>query len=96
MSEELRIIMETIGQLGQAGKEAFIWWLVVKYVLHYATLCFFILVTGFVVFRIVSAVKGHHQECRIASEVALKSSVRPHLYYSNDEYDKMYDWVRKQ
>ena len=96
MSEELRIIMETIGQLGQAGKEAFIWYLIVKYVLHYATVCFFILVTGFVAFRIVSAVKGHQQECRIVSEVATKSGVRQSFYYTVDEYSKLYDLVRKQ
>lgn len=29
--EELKIVMEAIAQLGQAGKEAFVWWLVLTY-----------------------------------------------------------------
>jgi hypothetical protein len=31
MTEELKLILETIAQLGAAGKEAFIWWLALTY-----------------------------------------------------------------
>lgn len=63
MSEELKIIMETIGQLGQAGKEAFIWWLIVKYALHYFTVLFFMVMVliaiRIVVYRIAATTHGN-------------------------------------
>lgn len=94
MTEELKIVMETIGQLGQAGKEAFIWWLVVNYVLHYLTVGFFISVTGFVITRIVRAVRTNQDECKIVAEVAIKAGVRPCNYYDRNEFATMYEWVR--
>ena len=96
MTEELRIIMETIGQLGQAGKEAFIWWLVMSYLFRYLTVGFFIAILGFISCRIIAAVKGHQQECRIVSEIAQKAGVRPSCYYDREQYNKMFEWTRKQ
>lgn len=32
--EELKVIMEAVAQLGEAGKEAFIWWLIIDKALH--------------------------------------------------------------
>ena len=63
MSDELKIIMDTIAQLGQAGKEAFIWWLIVKYALNYLSVMFCIsaIVVGvrIVVGRIASLSLGN-------------------------------------
>jgi hypothetical protein len=96
VSEELKIIMETIGQLGQAGKEAFIWWLLMKYLLHYATVGLFIVVAGFSLNRLISAIRTHQDECKLVAEIAAKSGVRPCNYYDRNEFGKMYEWVRAQ
>jgi hypothetical protein len=51
-TEELKIIMDALVSLGEAGKSGFIWWLVMKYALHYAATFAFI-VGAVVVIRMV-------------------------------------------
>jgi hypothetical protein len=34
MTEELKIVMETLSQMGEVGKEAFIWWLIFDKLLY--------------------------------------------------------------
>jgi len=96
LSEELKIIMDTIAQLGQAGKEAFIWWLLVKYVAYYFVVLAFFVAASACIFRIVQAVRTHQDECRIVAEVAVKCGVRQCCYYDRQELNKMFDWVRRQ
>lgn len=96
MTEELKIIMDALTQLGAHGKEAFVWWLIVKYVLHYATIGFFIATAGFVITRIVKAIRTHQDECRLVAELALKAGVRPCSYYDRQEFGRMYEWIRSK
>jgi hypothetical protein len=96
MTEELKIIMETIGQLGQAGKEAFIWWLVVKYVLHYVTVVFVIGCFGFVVLRITKATKDYQDECKLVEELAQKVGVYRGYGITADNIREMQDWIRSK
>ena len=92
--QQLKIIMETLAQLGVAGKEGFIWWLVMHHGLN--ALCILASVVAFVlvVNLIIRAVKSHQSEYRITTEVAMRCDVRPRMYYNRDDLNKMVDWIR--
>ena len=51
-TEELKLILETIASLGDSGKAAFIWWLIIKHLVP-AVLLFTAVCTGlFVLYRL--------------------------------------------
>ena len=99
MSEELKIIMDTIAQLGQSGKEAFVWYLVIKYALHYFTVLTFIAAVSFVAVRIVNAVRACQDDTQVAMLVSEVSGVRESAYYgqfNRREISAMRDWIRSK
>jgi len=91
MSEELKIIMDTIAQLGTAGKEAFIWWLLIKYALHYAVVLVFILCATLAIFKIAKEVRASQAESGIAERVAKAAG----LSYSRNAagVSQCYKWI---
>lgn len=95
MQEELKMILEALTSLGANGKEAFIWWLLLKYALHYFVVLVLILAAAFIGARIILAIRTVQEECRIVFEVALRAGVRPGHYYDRTELNKMIDWVRR-
>lgn len=94
MSEELKIIMDTIGQLGQAGKEAFIWWLVVKYAMHYATVLIFVCVAGLTIHAVVKRLTNMSHGNQLGSELARLLSVQGSGPYDGGGWDSEYQRPR--
>lgn len=60
-TEELKLITDLLASLGNNGKEAFIWWLAVKYLAHYITVLLGIGIGGFIVVRVVAAFNGEQR-----------------------------------
>ena len=62
-TEELKIIMDALVSLGEAGKSGFIWWLVLSYGMKYLTILFFIvglfITVRFVVGKILDSTHGN-------------------------------------
>lgn len=87
MSEELQIIMNTISQLGQAGKEAFIWWLVVNYLLHYLAVTVILCVVSFALVRIVKHITAMSYGNQLGSELCALLNVKDR---DNSSWDNEY------
>ena len=60
-TEEIKLITDLLQSLGENGKEAFIWWLAVKYVAWYVTILIGIDIGGFFVVRVVAAFNGEQR-----------------------------------
>jgi hypothetical protein len=91
MTEELKIIMETIGQLGQAGKDAFMWWLLIKYGMSYLLGLVAVSVIGYVVFRIAKFVHFSSTDTDLVKRLCTKMGCVGQ--YGNFEREKMYEKV---
>ena len=60
-TEELKIIMDALVQLGEAGKSGFIWWLILKYGAHYFTVLSLIVAVAWTVrVLIMKVMAGTH------------------------------------
>ena len=93
MTEELKIVMETITGLGQAGKEAFVWWLLIKYALYYFTMIFFVSAAGFVICKIANKVKEAQQDSAIARRVAKEAGIDNEFYLNTEDLAKCHRWL---
>lgn len=90
--EELKLIIQTISQLGDAGKEAFIWWLVIDKGLSFVGWLTFILL----VYRFgVTAL-------RISLSDVMSVQIRDAMgigsgpYVDRDEYKQMIAWINER
>lgn len=92
MTEELKIIMDAIAQLGQAGKEAFIWWLIVKYLVSYLMLFVGFCIGAYVVFRIARMLYEAGSDTRSLRHLAVLTSTENSYGYVDRE--KLYEKVR--
>lgn len=90
--EELKVIMEAISQLGAAGKEAFVWWLVIKYgvssVLLFSGGC----VAGYVVYRIAKFMHEADIDCQTIRRLAKVAGVPDD--YGRISRNDLYEAVR--
>jgi hypothetical protein len=70
MSEELKIIMDTLAALGEAGKAGFIWWLVIKHgvpaILTFIGFC----VGAFALYKIVMVINYHGDDAVALRQIA--------------------------
>ena len=94
--ETMGQLIQMFAQLGGDAKQAFIFYLVAKYVLQYVTFMFFFVVVYLVIVRVILSVRINTKESQITSEVAAKAEVRPHAYYSESDFTQMRTWIQKQ
>ena len=87
-TEELKIIMDALVQLGEAGKAGFIWWLVMEYALYYATIISFIIgvviTVRMVATKLVSITHGNQLGMELSD--LLKTSENQYRGWSNESY----------
>ena len=87
-TEELKIIMDALVQLGEAGKMGFIWWLVMKYALHYATIVCFIVGVVVAIKTIANkfASLTHGNQLGLELSLLLKTSESQYRGWDNESY----------
>lgn len=95
-TEELKLIVELIGQLGEISKEIFIWWLVINYVLKYMVVAILLGCVTYCTIYICRLIKACQNECVIVRELAKKAGVRPEHFYSPAALNQISEWIRNQ
>lgn len=87
--DELKLIMDAITTLGEAGKEAFIWWLVMdKGVLLICWLTFFSLLF-YLIKMIASTCKSENRLEQLRRQMCIGGGTG----VDSDEYRSMIDWI---
>ena len=56
--EELKIVMETFQQMGETGKDAFIWYMIFKYAMMYLMWLILLPATLFAVYKVILKCSG--------------------------------------
>ena len=88
--KELELILQAVTQLGDAGKEAFIWWLVLDKL--FGTLCILTIVGAFVFLglKVIGIYTSEKQLEQLRSEMGISNygSVVP------SEFREMLNWIR--
>ena len=83
-TEELKIIMDALVQLGEAGKSGFIWWLVMKYAMHYVTVIFFIAAAAFTVRMIAQNIVATSHGNQLGMELCKMLNTTDNQYHGWD------------
>lgn len=89
--KELEMILQAVAQLGDAGKEAFIWWLVMDKGLGFLA---WILTVGAIAYSVLKIIQAVTQEELRAVRDAMGVGT-PGLV-SIDELREMHRWIRAQ
>lgn len=84
-AEELKLIVDTITALGVQGKEAFIWWLVAKYLVNAVFGMGMFLIGGITVWKVVKLLIGANHEQQMLREI--RSIVSAGAYGAYDLHD---------
>ena len=83
-TEELKIIMDALVSLGEAGKSGFIWWLVMKYGLHYLAVLSAIVLAFLAVRAILTKIIDANYGNLLAEELCQIMNVKKHGSYGWD------------
>ena len=89
--KELELVLATIANLGAAGKEAFIWWLVFdKFLFFIGFLC-----AIFVIYKVIMAIRNRRDR-EIAIAVARAAGFDSYDEHNGPQFRKCMAWVESK
>jgi hypothetical protein len=74
-TEELKMVLDAISQLGASGKEAFVWWMVFSYGTHLLTGLMMLTAVLCVPYMILRAVVRYNRRTDVLGDIAAKLGV---------------------